>query len=101
MNKRHTAGTWQRNIPPASKYPTIFAGRNTHVARVVTEGLPPEEIEANTDLIVASPALLSLARRFVTTLNQAGVKPVVDSDNPLEALHFDAIATINQAEGRK
>ena len=30
----HTKGPWHRNISPATKYTTIFAGRNTHVARV-------------------------------------------------------------------
>ena len=55
----HTKGPWHRNIPPATRYPTIFAGRNTHVARVVTDGgLTPEEVEANCDLIAAAPELL-------------------------------------------
>ena len=56
---KHTEGPWSRNIPPATKYPTIFAGRNTHVARVVTRGLPPKEVEANCDLIAAAPDLLA------------------------------------------
>ena len=54
----HTTGPWHRNIKPASKYPTIFAGRNTHVAQVVTQGLEPEEIEANCNLITAAPDML-------------------------------------------
>ena len=55
----HTKGPWHRNVPPATKYTTIFAGRNTHVARVVTDGgLTPEEVEANCDLIAAAPELL-------------------------------------------
>ena len=57
---KHTQGEWHRNIPPASRYPTIFAGRNTHVARViVSPGMTPEEIEANADLLTAAPDLLS------------------------------------------
>lgn len=49
---QHTATPWSRNISPASKYPVIFAGRNTHVAQVVTRGLSDEEIEGNCDFIV-------------------------------------------------
>ena len=59
MTNAHTKGKWHRNVPPATKYPTIFAGRNTHVARVVVDGgLPPEEVDANCDLIAAAPMLL-------------------------------------------
>lgn len=57
---KHTSGRWHRNVPPATKYNTIWAGRNTHVARVVTDGgLTPEEVEANCALIAAAPKLLS------------------------------------------
>lgn len=50
---QHTPTPWHRNIPPAYKYPTIFAGRNTHVARVVCESDTTEaEQEANADFIV-------------------------------------------------
>lgn len=55
---KHTPGPWHRNIKPGTKYPTVFAGRNTHVARAVVDGLPPEQVEANVDLIAAAPALL-------------------------------------------
>lgn len=55
----HTAGPWHRNIQPASKYPTVFAGRSTHVASVATVGISAREIEANCDLIAAAPALLA------------------------------------------
>ena len=54
MNK-YTHGGWGRNIAPASKYPIIFAGRNTHVAQVLSKGLTPEEVEANADLIADAP----------------------------------------------
>jgi len=53
----YTRGGWHRNIKPASKYPVIFAGRNTHVAQVITRGLGDDEAEANADLIAAAPAL--------------------------------------------
>jgi len=55
----HTPGPWGRNIPPASKYNTIYAGRNTHVAHLHRDGLTPEEIEANANLIAAAPELLA------------------------------------------
>lgn len=48
----HTPTPWHRNIPPASKYPTIFSGRNKHVAQIVTRGLPEDEIEANAAFLV-------------------------------------------------
>lgn len=32
LNPKHTPGPWHRNIPPASKYPIVFSGRNAHVA---------------------------------------------------------------------
>lgn len=57
----HTPGPWHRNIPPASHYPTIFAGRNTHVAhvsRVYTDGAIDEaQMEANLRLILEAPAM--------------------------------------------
>lgn len=56
---KHTPGSWGRNIAPASKYPIIYAGRNTHVARVLSEGLSLEEIEGNANLIAAAPDLLA------------------------------------------
>ena len=55
----HTPGPWHRNIKPARKYGVIFAGRNTHVARLAVEGLADDEIEANCDLITAAPDMLA------------------------------------------
>lgn len=52
-----TAGPWQRNIPPATHYPTIYSGRNKHVAIVKTLNLPVTEVEANCNLIAAAPDL--------------------------------------------
>lgn len=52
-----TTGPWHRNIKPASHYTTVWAGRNTHVARIVTTGLTSEELEANLDLIASAPML--------------------------------------------
>lgn len=55
IHKRHLAP----QCAARHEVPTIFAGRNTHVARVVVDGgLTPEEIEANCNLIAAAPRLL-------------------------------------------
>ena len=55
----HTAGPWFRNIRPASKFNTVWADRNTHVARVVVMGLPESEVEGNIALIAAAPETLA------------------------------------------
>ena len=61
----HTPGPWDRNIKPASKYPIIFAGRNTHVAQVITRGIPDDQAEGNADLIAAAPDMLAALDAFV------------------------------------
>lgn len=61
----HTPGPWHRNIHPVSRYPIVFAGRNTHIARVITQGLTDSEAEANCDLIAAAPDLLRELQSFV------------------------------------
>lgn len=71
MAASHTPGPWHRNIPPASKYPTVWSGRNTHVA-AICPGAPrrsgngcsmsEEEQEANINLIAAAPELLAALR---------------------------------------
>ncbi|MBN7763834.1 hypothetical protein JYP52_22095 [Nitratireductor aquibiodomus] len=67
----HTPGPWHRNIKPARKYPTVWAGRNTHIAAVVAgapygsgngETMSDEEMEANIDLIAAAPEMLEALR---------------------------------------
>ncbi len=65
METKHTPGPWYRNIKPASKYNTVWAGRNTHVARVVVDGLPDEQVEANINLIAAAPELLAALQAVV------------------------------------
>lgn len=57
MQSKASPGPWHRNIKPARKYNTIFAGRSTHVAYVATQGLTDDEIEANIDLIVEGPSM--------------------------------------------
>lgn len=69
---KHTPGPWNRNIKPARKYTTIFAGRNTHVARLVTEGLSDEELEANCNLIAAAPEMYELLGAALLELEQDG-----------------------------
>lgn len=59
MEKTHTPGPWHRNIPPAWKYPVVFAGRNTHIAKVIPTGRDAED-EANANLIAAAPAMLAV-----------------------------------------
>lgn len=56
---KHTPGPWNRNIKPAKKYATIYAGRNTHVCHLSVSGLTDEEIEGNCNLIAAAPDLLN------------------------------------------
>lgn len=55
---KHTPGPWHRNIKPASKYNTVFAGRNQHIAHLHVYGLSDDELEANCNLIAAAPELL-------------------------------------------
>lgn len=68
LRHTHTPGPWSRNIPPAAKYPVIFAGRNTHVAMVITNCVSADEAEANCNLIAAAPALLSALQETIDSL---------------------------------
>ena len=52
MNTKHTAGLLGRNIKPINKYPILYAGRNTHIAQIITRGMSDEEAEANADFLV-------------------------------------------------
>ena len=81
----HTSGPWHRNIAPATKYTTIFAGRNTHVARLAVDGLSADEVEANCNLIAAAPDLLDALRRLV--------HPMADDTDLENALDVIARAT--------
>lgn len=66
-----TPGPWSRNIPPASKYPVVFAGRNTHVASVCAQKDPAVQ-EANLRLILRAPELLDLLKTARPHLDPAG-----------------------------
>ena len=64
----HTPGPWHRNITPASKYTTVFAGRNKHVAYIATKGMSEEECEGNIRLITAAPELLAATCSLVEAM---------------------------------
>jgi hypothetical protein len=70
MTTQHTPGPWSRNIKPATKYPTLFAGRNTHICTVSVSGLPPETVEANLLLIRAAPELLAALEALAALPNK-------------------------------
>ena len=70
MATEHTSGPWGRNIKPARKYSTIYAGRNTHVAHLETNGLADAEIEANANLIAAAPELLEACEAALAPSNR-------------------------------
>ena len=106
MSAKHTPGPWHRNIKPASKYPTVWSGRNTHVAYVVAgaprgsgsgETMSDEEVEANIDLIAAAPEMLAFLKQFVEGFdeNTEEVRHVAFIDTARQAL-----ALIAKAEGR-
>ena len=61
----HTPGPWHRNIRPASRYPVIFTGRNTHlITAVPARGIPDDVADANHDLICAAPDMLAALREL-------------------------------------
>ena len=68
---KHTPGPWHRNIKPVSRYPVIFAGRNTHIASVESRNLPEDEAEANCRLITAAPDLLAALIRIAAHESRA------------------------------
>ena len=72
LDMTHTKGRWNRNIAPASRYPVIYAGRNTHVALVISQGLPEAEQEANANLIAAAPDLLEACEALLDSIYGGG-----------------------------
>lgn len=84
MTTKHTPGPWSRNIKPAKKYNTIFAGRNTHVCHLTVTGLTDEEIEANCDLIRAAPELLDALSDLMKSC--ANWAPTIDRSRARAAL---------------
>jgi hypothetical protein len=69
MKTQYTPGPWHRNIKANGKYPTVFAGRNQHVA-VVSQQQTGEETEANIDLIAAAPTLATRIQGALDCLSQ-------------------------------
>lgn len=59
----HTPGPWSRNIRANGKYPTVFSGRNNHIA-VVSQQTEGEETEANITLISLAPEMLTALQRL-------------------------------------
>ena len=96
MITKHTRERWGRNIAPVSRYPIIYAGRNTHVAQVVTRGLPEAEAEANADLIAAAPDLLAALARLVEAVRGGDETAGCSMDDAL----IDADEAIAKATGR-
>lgn len=92
MSAKHTPGPWHRNIKPASKYNVVFAGRNTHVAAVKTEGLSEAEIEANMDLIAAAPELLDALQAIVAECSPGNRPYSTDSYLPEHLLEQARVA---------
>ena len=72
MSAAHTPGPWHRNIKPATKYNTVWSGRNKHVLRMVVDGMSPEEVEANICLATAAPDLLEALTSLRDTLQRNG-----------------------------
>jgi len=88
---KHTQGPWHRNISADGKYPTVFAGRNQHVA-IATQQKDSAETEANISLIAAAPDLLEALQGL---LDVVGVR----IDDP-RIVQFDrARAAIAKAGG--
>jgi len=83
---KHTPGPWHRNIKPASKYTTVWSGRNKHVAHVETRGLTEAEIEANISLIAAAPDLLDALINFVNAAEHCG-----GEDDPITIAAREAV----------
>lgn len=69
MESTHTPGPWHRNIAPARKYPVIFAGRNTHVAKIIPTGRDAED-EANANLLAAAPELLAALEAAIDAIGE-------------------------------
>lgn len=93
----HTPGPWHRNIKPARKYGVIFAGRNTHVARLAVEGLADDEIEANCDLITAAPKMLETLRMLLIHAQECRKHDCPPDNYAIAAIQ----AAIAEAEGRE
>ena len=87
MKGQHSPGPWHRNIPPATKYVTVYRGRNTHICDVIpSRGISPEEAEANLNMIIAGPELLGAAEALLSDWDS----PTLSDSTPI-AEKFDAL----------
>lgn len=94
---------WSRNIKPASKYPVIFAGRNTHIASVSVSGLSEPEIEAHCNLITAAPELLKSLKQLVERCNDPAITNILNEAGQAglwACVTKEALEAINKAEGK-
>lgn len=106
---KFTQGPWHRNIKPASRYPTIWAGRNTHVAAVVAGAphrsgngcsMPEEELEANIDLITAAPEMHAALCEVVKWNAKRGEDDeILPADQQCDEI-ASAMRALARAEGR-
>lgn len=92
----HTPGPWHRNIKPATKYNTVWSGRNTHVAYTAVQGLTPGEVEANISLIAAAPELLAALEACLPDLKHYVATHGPGPDRRLA----DALVAIAKAKGK-
>ncbi len=99
---KFTEGPWGRNIKPARKYGTIYAGRNTHVCQLISQGIPDDELEANADLIAVAPEMFDIIKKCLKD-ELARRKKLLNkstaacySDSRIETMK----AIINKAEGK-
>jgi hypothetical protein len=96
IDMKNTPGPWSRNIKPAKKYNTIFAGRNTHICHLAVIGLRDEEVEDNCNLIMAAPEMYAALKQFLQ----------LDWSKPQDAVGFNqqmakqASLAIARAEGQ-
>lgn len=91
----HTPGPWHENILPASKYVTVYAGRNTHICNVVPILRNEMQTAANRRLIAAAPELLEAAQACLADLHHYVATHGPGPDRRLNAL----IAAIAKAIG--
>ena len=90
MTSKHTPGPWKRNIPPATKYPTVFAGRNAHICYLTPLAMTNEEAEANINLIAAAPAMYEALKE---------AKEVIANLHPGFEVYQKILDAIAKAEG--
>ena len=92
---KFTPGPWSRNIKPAKKYNTIFAGRNTHICQLSVLRLSDEEVEHNCNLIASAPEMYE-ALKATLQLNLHTYQ-----NGSIGAMVFDRIrSAIAKADGK-